>query len=113
MIVYSMLSISYRMEEKINEIVEKTFKNIIKIEGTFESNKNTLSDDIHNFAIELLKEYGITIHKKQYKFLFHYNQNGKKKIFEVKSAPTELAARVVYFYNLNIMPFKIERLELS
>lgn len=101
------------MEEKIKQIVEKAFENIIKVEGTFEANKNILSNDIHDFAIELLKEFGITILKKQYKFLFHYKQNGENKIFEVKQASTELAARVVYYYNLNIMPFKIERLELS
>jgi hypothetical protein len=101
------------MEEKINKIVEKTFENIVKIEGSFEENKNALYNDIHDFVINILKEHGIAVYEKKYKFIFHYKDNFKSKTFEVKSAPNELAARVVYFFNINIIPFKVEKFEIN
>jgi hypothetical protein len=100
---------------EIFEIVSSTFNHIIKVDGTFQALEAELSKKIEQYGIELLAKNGINkpVENFRWEFTYFNNQTNKDEIFICESAPTELAARVVYFYNHRTLFKSIKKLQIT
>lgn len=99
----------------IKDIVEGVFKSIYKVGGSFESLKAELASKIEQYGIDLLRKHGIEKKIKNYRWDFTYydSEAGELKKFTCQSAPNELAARAVYYFNRMEKIHSVEKFEIE